>query len=155
MDVLDLLGCEKPILQAGMADISRSKLASAVSLAGGIGTIGLSPPPQFEVDILDTKEEVGKRSFAVNLLMPFITQTHMDICIRTFCLLVLDVNSKTGQNNPPLQREVFDLKNQLQILKQQQSAFMQDVQKKIENKKPLTVRDDNKDALNKFKKMLD
>ena len=75
--------------------------------------------------------------------------------MRTFCLLVLDVNSQTGQNNPPLQREVFDLKNQLQILKQQQSAFMQDVQKKIENKKPLTVRDDNKDALNKFKKMLD
>ena len=44
--------------------------------------------------------------------------------MRTFCLLVLDVNSQAGQNNPPLQREVFDLKNQLQILKQQQSAFM-------------------------------
>ena len=40
MSILDILRCEYPIMQAGMADISRSQLASAVSLAGGIGTIG-------------------------------------------------------------------------------------------------------------------
>ena len=82
MDILDFLGCEHKVMQAGMADISRAKLASAVSTAGGIGTIGLSPPPQFEADILDAKQEIGDRPYAVNLLMPYVTQTHVDICLR-------------------------------------------------------------------------
>ena len=82
MDFLDIFNVEHPIMQAGMADISRSELASTVSLAGGIGTIGLSPPAQFEVDILDTKARVGVRPYAANLLMPFVTKDHVNICIR-------------------------------------------------------------------------
>jgi nitronate monooxygenase len=37
----DLLGCELPIVLAGMGGVSRSELVAAVTAAGGFGFLGM------------------------------------------------------------------------------------------------------------------
>ena len=65
-----LLEIKHPIIQGGMAGISESKLVSAVSNAGGLGTIGsgLMPTSWLEGEIKKTKE-LTKNPFAVNLFL--------------------------------------------------------------------------------------
>jgi enoyl-[acyl-carrier protein] reductase II len=65
-----LLGIKYPIVQGGMAGISESSLVSAVSNAGGLGTIGagLMPIQWLEKEIQKTKE-LTKNPFAVNLFL--------------------------------------------------------------------------------------
>ena len=38
----DLLGCEVPVLLAGMGGVARAGLAAAVARAGGYATLGMS-----------------------------------------------------------------------------------------------------------------
>lgn len=68
--VCQLLGIKYPIVQGGMAGISESNLVSAVSNAGGLGTIGsgLMPANWLSEEIKKTKEKTTK-SFAVNLFL--------------------------------------------------------------------------------------
>ena len=68
--VCQLLNIKYPIIQGGMAGISESKLVSAVSNAGGLGTIGsgLMSASWLEKEIEKTKE-LTKNPFAVNLFM--------------------------------------------------------------------------------------
>ncbi|MFA5746450.1 MAG: nitronate monooxygenase [Candidatus Paceibacterota bacterium] len=68
--VTKLFGIEYPIIQGGMAGISESSLVSAVSNAGGLGTIGagLMPAAWVEQEIQKTKKMTDK-PFAVNLFM--------------------------------------------------------------------------------------
>lgn len=65
-----LLGIKYPIIQGGMAGVSESNLVSAVSNAGGLGTLGagLMPANWLEEEIKKTKEKT-KYPFAVNLFM--------------------------------------------------------------------------------------
>jgi enoyl-[acyl-carrier protein] reductase II len=65
-----LLGIKYPIIQGGMAGVSESNLVSAVSNAGGLGTIGagLLPETWLREEIRKTKEKT-KNPFAVNLFM--------------------------------------------------------------------------------------
>lgn len=65
-----LLGIKYPIIQGGMAGISESNLVSAVSNAGGLGTIGsgLMPVQWLENEIEKTKE-LTKNPFSVNLFL--------------------------------------------------------------------------------------
>ncbi|MFQ6049545.1 MAG: NAD(P)H-dependent flavin oxidoreductase [Candidatus Paceibacterales bacterium] len=65
-----LLGIKYPIVQGGMAGISESSLVSAVSNAGGLGTLGtgLMPAQWLEKEIKKTKE-LTQNPFAVNLFM--------------------------------------------------------------------------------------
>ena len=69
--ISQLLGIKYPIIQGGMAGISESKLVSAVSNAGGLGTIGsgLMPANWLEEEIKKTRE-LTKNPFAVNLFLP-------------------------------------------------------------------------------------
>lgn len=68
--VCQLLGIKYPIVQGGMAGISESNLVSAVSNAGGLGTIGsgLMPANWLSEEIKKTKEKTTK-PFAVNLFL--------------------------------------------------------------------------------------
>jgi len=68
--ISQLLGIKYPIIQGGMAGISESKLVSAVSNAGGLGTIGsgLMGESWLEEEIKKTKEKINK-PFAVNLFL--------------------------------------------------------------------------------------
>jgi enoyl-[acyl-carrier protein] reductase II len=66
----NLLGIQYPIIQGGMAGVSESILASAVSNAGGLGIIGSGflPASWLEEEIKKTKNLTDK-PFGVNLLM--------------------------------------------------------------------------------------
>lgn len=68
--VCQLLNIKYPIIQGGMAGISEASLVSAVSNAGGLGTIGagLMPAVWVEKEIKKTKEKT-KNPFAVNLFL--------------------------------------------------------------------------------------
>ncbi|WP_026582334.1 NAD(P)H-dependent flavin oxidoreductase [Bacillus sp. J33] len=65
-----ILDIKYPIIQGGMGNISNAILTSAVSEAGGLGTIGAGTMPPDEVDkiILETKSRTDK-PFAVNVAL--------------------------------------------------------------------------------------
>ena len=71
--ITDMLGVEKPIIQAAMGWIARSQLSSAVSNAGGMGIIETSSG---ELDII--REEILKmldltdKPFGVNIAQAFV-----------------------------------------------------------------------------------
>ena len=82
MDLCKRLGLRVPVVQAGMGGgISRAALAVAVSSAGGLGTIGILPPPLLRREVRDARARLGDAAYAVNLLMPFVTREHVDVCI--------------------------------------------------------------------------
>ena len=76
--LLERLGVELPVVQAGMGGgISGSRLAGAVSEAGGLGTIGLLPPKLLRQEIAATRW-LTDRPVAVNLLLPFARSAHFE-----------------------------------------------------------------------------
>lgn len=68
--ITELLGCEYPIIQGGMAWVAEHKLASAVSNAGGIGLIagGNAPIDYLREQICLCKEKTDK-PFGVNIML--------------------------------------------------------------------------------------
>jgi nitronate monooxygenase len=69
--LLDRLGVEKPVVQAGLGGgLSRHELAAAVSEAGGLGTIAVLGPEAIEAELAAARALTG-RPIAVNLLLPF------------------------------------------------------------------------------------
>ncbi|MEW6034544.1 MAG: enoyl-[acyl-carrier-protein] reductase FabK [Chloroflexota bacterium] len=73
--ICDLLGIEYPIIQGGMAWLGTAELVSAVSNAGGLGTIGTGNADSdwLRQQIRATRERTDK-PFAVNILLlsPFL-----------------------------------------------------------------------------------
>lgn len=83
MDLRERLSIERPILQAGMGGgIAGSELAIAVSNAGGLGTIGLVPPQQFEREIERTKSALKGKPYAANLVIPLVRHAHVRACVK-------------------------------------------------------------------------
>lgn len=67
--VCDLLGCEMPILSAGMGGVARSELVAAVSEACGYGIPGMvRKPPKLIAQEIDAVRAHTDRPFAVNLI---------------------------------------------------------------------------------------
>ncbi len=65
-----LLEIKYPVIQGGMAGISESTLVSAVSNAGGLGTLGSGlMPAQWLKDQIKKTRELTKNPFAVNLYL--------------------------------------------------------------------------------------
>lgn len=66
--VCEMLQIDYPIIQGGMGNISNAQLTSAVSEAGGLGTIGCGTmtPDEVEQIILQTKKLTDK-NFAINI----------------------------------------------------------------------------------------
>jgi nitronate monooxygenase len=58
------------------------ELAAAVAAAGGLGTLGLLPPAELRDAIRRVRDAVPDRSVAVNLLMPFVRRSHVDVCVQ-------------------------------------------------------------------------
>jgi NAD(P)H-dependent flavin oxidoreductase YrpB (nitropropane dioxygenase family) len=96
-ELLERLGVERPIVQAGMGGgLAGEELASAVSGAGGLGTIGILPPAVLRAQIAAARERLGgpvasraagsgraratSRGLpvAVNLLLPFARRAHWE-----------------------------------------------------------------------------
>lgn len=81
-DWMTRIGLQHPVVQAGMGGgVANSALATAVSRAGGLGTLGISSAATFRSDLQQTQQRCGKRPVAVNLLMPFLRSAHVDVCI--------------------------------------------------------------------------
>jgi NAD(P)H-dependent flavin oxidoreductase YrpB (nitropropane dioxygenase family) len=69
--LLDRLGVELPVVQAGMGGgLSRHELAAAVSEAGGLGTIAVNGAQAIERELAAARR-LTDRPVAVNLLLPF------------------------------------------------------------------------------------
>jgi len=81
--ICELLDIEYPIFQGAMARISDSSLASAVSMAGGLGIIasGTAPTDYIREEVRKTKELTDK-PFAVNimLLSPYSEEVAHMVC---------------------------------------------------------------------------
>lgn len=80
---LERLSIEYPIVQAAMGGgIATPELVCAVSKAGGLGSLGISPISSFKKQIGEIKHEIAKCPYSVNLLMPFTTPEHIHTCVR-------------------------------------------------------------------------
>ena len=78
-DLLERLGVERPVVQAGMGGgLSTSPLAAAVSAAGGLGTIGILPPNVLRAE-LNAARELTDGPVAINLLLPFARRGHFEV----------------------------------------------------------------------------
>jgi len=82
MDLLDRLRLDVPVAQAGMGGgLAGHELATAVAKAGGLGTLGLAPAAALRAAIHNVRDGAAGRAVAVNLLMPFVRRTHVDVCV--------------------------------------------------------------------------
>ena len=89
----DMLGCDVPVILAGMGGVARSELAAAVALAGGYPTLGMvREDPSLIAAEIDALRRATSRPFAVNLI-PAATEprlldaqigTCLDLGVRTF-----------------------------------------------------------------------
>src|SRR5690349_19949877 len=71
MSILERLGVETPIVQAGMGPgISRHRLAAAVSEAGGLGTIAVQGEETIEREIKAARALTG-RPIALNVILHY------------------------------------------------------------------------------------
>ena len=95
--ITELLGCQYPIIQGGMAWIAEHNLAAAVSNAGGIGLIagGSAPIDYLREQIRFCKEKTDK-PFGVNImLMSPNAEDLAQLCIDEKVVVVT-----TGAGNP-------------------------------------------------------
>ena len=77
--LLERIGVDLPILQAGMGGgAATHELASAVSEAGGLGTIGILDPATLRDELRAARERTDK-PIAVNLLLPFARRGHWEV----------------------------------------------------------------------------
>src|SRR5262245_37144414 len=67
--VCDLLGCQYPVVLAGMGGVARSELVAAVSEAGGYGFLGMvrEPPDLIRTEIKRVRSAT-RRNFGVNII---------------------------------------------------------------------------------------
>jgi nitronate monooxygenase len=84
--VCDLLGCDFPILLAGMGGVSRSELVSAVSEAGAFGFLGMvRESPELIVEEISKVRAATQRDFGVNLIpaatKPDLLEAEIAACI--------------------------------------------------------------------------
>src|SRR4026208_75564 len=71
----DLVGCQVPIQQAGMAGVATPELAAAVADAGALGMVNLTMVPTDDVVIaLDALVKCTTGTVGMNFLMPFLDQ---------------------------------------------------------------------------------
>jgi NAD(P)H-dependent flavin oxidoreductase YrpB (nitropropane dioxygenase family) len=83
MDWQSRLGLEHRVIQAPLGGgIARAELASAVSRAGGLGTVcTVHDPADFRAEIQLCREQAMGRPFSVNLLFPSMTRQHVEVCL--------------------------------------------------------------------------
>ncbi len=68
-EVCDLLGCEYPVVLAGMGGVARSELVAAVTRAGGFGFLGMvREPPSLVRREVDAVRRLTSRPFGINLI---------------------------------------------------------------------------------------
>jgi NAD(P)H-dependent flavin oxidoreductase YrpB (nitropropane dioxygenase family) len=101
-ELLDRLGVELPIFQAGMGGgLARHELAAAVSGAGGLGTIGILDPESLRREIAEARDRLGEgRPVAVNLLLPFARRAHFEVASRADVVITFWGEPVRGTEKP-------------------------------------------------------
>lgn len=82
----DLLGCDHPVLLAGMGGVSRWELAAAVANAGGYGMLGMvRESPDLIKREVTAMQAATDRPFAVNVIPaatePRLLEAQIDCCL--------------------------------------------------------------------------
>jgi NAD(P)H-dependent flavin oxidoreductase YrpB (nitropropane dioxygenase family) len=78
----ELLGIERPIVQAPMGGAVTPRLASAVSEAGGLGTLPVTwSDPASIVDLVQETRALTDRPFGVNLLLAWPQQERLAVAL--------------------------------------------------------------------------
>jgi nitronate monooxygenase len=73
------IGLEHPIVGAGLGGgLARAKLTIAIAEAGGLGQLGIMPPPALRSELAAHRER-STRPVAVNLLLPFARSGHWEV----------------------------------------------------------------------------
>lgn len=68
-EVCDLLGCDYPVVLAGMGGVARSDLALAVTRGGGFGFLGMvREPPGLICCEVEAMRRESSRSFGINII---------------------------------------------------------------------------------------
>src|SRR4051812_19356229 len=83
--VCGLLGCDVPIIQAGMGGVARSELVSAVAEAGAFGLLGMvRERPEFIAREIAAVRARTDRNFGVNLIPhgtdPILLDEELEAC---------------------------------------------------------------------------
>ena len=79
MSLREQLGLEQPIVGAGLGGgLSRAKLTVAIAEVGGLGQLGIMPPPMLRAELAAHRER-SARPIAVNLLLPFARRGHWEL----------------------------------------------------------------------------
>jgi nitronate monooxygenase len=108
--VCDILGCQYPVVLAGMGGVARSELVAAVTRAGGFGFLGMvrESPALIENEAHRVREIVGCGSFGVNLI-PAATPPHLlDAEIATCIALTVPVIALFWDIQPNIVRRIKD-----------------------------------------------
>lgn len=105
MDFLDQQGLQSPVVQAGMGGgITTAELAGSVSLAGGLGTVGIMPVAAFDDALAKARFIAGNdRPLAANLLPRFTRKGHIAACIRHHVSVVTFLGETGKRWMQPLQ----------------------------------------------------
>lgn len=100
-DLCNVLKISYPIIQGGMGNISNAPLTSAVSEAGGLGTIGAGTmsPEEVEHIIIETKSRT-KKPYAVNI--PISVTPHLEELIALIHKHHVPIVSLSAGNPAPL-----------------------------------------------------
>lgn len=79
MSLRERLGLEHPVVGAGLGGgLSRARLTVAIAEAGGVGQLGIMPPPVLRSELAAHRERSGG-PVAVNLLLPFARGEHWEV----------------------------------------------------------------------------
>ncbi len=79
MSLRERLGLEHPIVGAGLGGgLSRARLTGAIAEAGGLGQLGIMPPPLLRAELAEHRER-SRGPVAVNLLLPFARRGHWSV----------------------------------------------------------------------------
>ena len=90
--LVDLLGCELPILCAGMGGVARFELAAAVSEAGGLGCLGMvREDPEFIRNQVQRVQMQTDAPFSINII-PAATESAL-LEEQITCILELHVQN--------------------------------------------------------------
>jgi nitronate monooxygenase len=83
--ICELLGCEVPIIQAGMGGVARAELVAATAEAGAFGLLGMvREKPEFIAREIAAVRACTDRSFGVNLVPhgtdPILLEEELEAC---------------------------------------------------------------------------
>lgn len=82
MSLHEGLGISAPVVGAGLGGgLSRARLTAAIARAGGLGQLGIMPPPMLEAQVAEHRER-SDGPVAVNLLLPFARRAHWEVARR-------------------------------------------------------------------------